>query len=122
MQSAGDIRAARKKRHSRIRRNMSGSAQRPRLSVFRSLKHIYAQVIDDSSGRTLVSASTLDPELRDNLSGKAKKEKAELVGALIAKRAKGQGVDEVLFDRGGYRYHGRVKSLADGARAEGLRF
>ena len=122
MSREGQIRAARKSRHSRVRKHLGGVPERPRLCVFRSLKHIYAQVIDDTCGHTLVSASTLDPELRAGLEGKSKKEKAEQVGTLVAKRAKGKGITDIVFDRGGCKYHGRVKSLADGARTEGLRF
>jgi large subunit ribosomal protein L18 len=122
MSREGEIRAARKSRHSRVRKHVGGVPERPRLCVFRSLKHIYAQVIDDTCGHTLVSASSLDPELRSGLEGKSKVDKAEQVGTLVAKRAKGKGITDVVFDRGGCKYHGRVKSLADGARTEGLRF
>ena len=101
---------------------MSGTVEKPRLSVFRSLNHIYAQIIDDTASKTLVSASTLDAELKDKLSGKKKAESAGLVGELVAMRAKGSGISQVVFDRGGYKYHGRVKSLADGARKAGLKF
>jgi large subunit ribosomal protein L18 len=99
-----------------------GTAERPRLNVFRSLKHIYAQVIDDDQGETLVAASTLDPELREKLNGLTKSEQAKLVGELVAGRALAQGVKRVVFDRGGYKYHGRVKALADGSREGGLEF
>ena len=116
-----DPRAARARRHRRIRVSLHGSAQRPRLSVFRSLQHIYAQVVDDATGTTLVSASTLDPGLRDGLSG-PKSNRARAVGQAIAERAKQQGISAVVFDRGGYLYHGRVKALAEGARAGGLDF
>jgi large subunit ribosomal protein L18 len=92
------------------------------LCVFRSLSHIYAQVIDDSQGHTLVSASTLDPEIRGEMEGKANLAKAALVGSLVAKRAQAKGINEVVFDRGGYKYHGRVKALAEAARQIGLRF
>lgn len=115
-------RIARKRRHRRIRTKISGTAERPRLNVFRSLEHIYAQVIDDVEGKTIVSASTVDKALRSEVSGKSKKEQAELVGKTIAERAKAAGVKTVLFDRGGYLYHGRVKALADGAREGGLDF
>ena len=94
----------------------------PRLCVFRSLNHIYAQVIDDSQGHTLVSASTLDPEIRGETNGKAKTGKAELIGSMIAKRALDKGIKQVAFDRGGYKYHGRVKALAEAARQAGLQF
>jgi large subunit ribosomal protein L18 len=95
---------------------------RPRLSVFRSSKHIYAQVIDDQAGQTLAAASTIDPELRSELKTGADQKAAEQVGKLIAARAKSAGVDTVVFDRGAYRYHGRVKALAEAARASGLAF
>ena len=111
---------ARARRHQRVRAQVSGTAERPRLNVFRSLAHIYAQVIDDISGATLVSASTIDAELRTDMAGKKKAEQAKLVGAALAARAKAKGVTQVVFDRGGYQYHGRVKALADGAREGGL--
>jgi large subunit ribosomal protein L18 len=113
---------ARKRRHRRIRTKISGTVSRPRLNVFRSLDHIYAQVIDDVEGKTIVSASTIDKGLRADISGKTKKEQATLVGKAIAERAKAAGVSTVLFDRGGYLYHGRIKALADGAREGGLDF
>ena len=112
--------AARRKRHDRIRLTMAGTAGRPRLAVFRSLNHIYAQVIDDASGRTLVAASTLEKELRGSTSTKS--EEAAVVGRLIAERAKDAGIERVVFDRAGFRYHGRIKSLADAAREAGLEF
>jgi large subunit ribosomal protein L18 len=112
--------AARRKRHERIRLRLEGDAARPRLAVFRSLNHIYAQVIDDASGLTLAAASSLEKELRSG-SGTKTKEAAE-VGKLIASRAKSAGVERVVFDRAGFRYHGRVKSLADAAREAGLDF
>ena len=112
--------SARRKRHERIRLRLEGVTARPRLAVFRSLNHIYAQVIDDSSGKTLASASSLEKELRSG-SGKKTTEAAE-VGKLIAARAKSAGVEHVVFDRAGFRYHGRVKSLADAAREAGLDF
>ena len=115
-------RVARKRRHRRIRTRISGTAERPRLNVFRSLDHIYAQVIDDVSGNTITSASTIDKELRSDLDGKTKKEQAALVGKAIAERAKAAGISTVLFDRGGYLYHGRVQALAEGAREGGLDF
>lgn len=114
--------AARAKRHRRVRRNVHGTSERPRLNVFRSLKHIRAQVIDDDQGHTLVAASTLDPELLDELAGLSKTDQARLVGKLVAARAQAQGVERVVFDRGGYRYHGRVRALAEGARSGGLEF
>jgi large subunit ribosomal protein L18 len=112
--------AARHKRHDRIRLHMAGSGARPRLAVFRSLNHIYAQVIDDASGRTLATASTVEKELRD--SGQTKTDEAKVVGRLLAERAKAAGVERVVFDRAGFRYHGRIKSLADAAREAGLEF
>ena len=104
----------------RIRRKVTGTAERPRLAVFRSLNHIYAQVIDDASGRTLATASTVEKELRG--SKQTKTEEAAVVGRLVAERAKSAGVEHVVFDRAGFRYHGRVKSLADAAREAGLEF
>jgi large subunit ribosomal protein L18 len=115
-------RIARERRHARVRSKVEGTSERPRLAVFRSLNQIYAQVIDDTSGQTLAFASTLDPEVRGNLEGKAKKSQAELVGLTIAKRALAKGIQQVVFDRGGYQYHGRVQTLADAARKEGLKF
>jgi len=112
----------RQKRHRRLRVQLSGTAERPRLNVFRSLRHIYAQLIDDTVGRTLTSAGTLDAELRQELAKVKKTEQAKLVGQLLAKRALEKGVKQVVFDRGGYKYHGRVKALAEGARAAGLQF
>ena len=117
-----DRNASRRRRHVRIRQTVRGGGDRPRLSVFRSLAHIYAQVIDDGRQRTLAAASSLDPEIRAD-AGKAKKAEAgRLVGRLIAKRAQAQGIRRVVFDRGGYLYHGRVKALAEGAREGGLEF
>ncbi len=113
---------ARKRRHRRIRNRISGTAERPRLNVFRSLDHIYAQVIDDVAGKTLASASTVDKDLRGEMADKPKKEQATMVGKAVAERAKAAGVSTVLFDRGGYLYHGRIKALADGAREGGLDF
>jgi large subunit ribosomal protein L18 len=110
----------RRRRHARVRRRIHGTAGRPRLAVFRSNKHIAAQLIDDDAGRTIVAASTVESELRGG-SG-ANTEAATRVGALIASRAKGSGITTVVFDRGGYAYHGRVAALADAARAEGLEF
>lgn len=109
-------------RHRRVRKHISGTPERPRLNVFRSLAEIYAQVIDDQSGTTLVSASTVDGELRAKMAGMKKKDQASLVGASLAERAKAKGITQVVFDRGGYRYAGRVKALADGARKGGLEF
>jgi len=112
--------AARQKRHERLRLHTTGTSSRPRLAVFRSLNHIYAQVIDDSTGRTLASASTVERELRG--SKQTKTEEAKIVGRLVAERAKSAGVERVVFDRAGFRYHGRIKSLADAAREAGLDF
>jgi large subunit ribosomal protein L18 len=112
--------AARQKRHDRIRLRLEGTPSRPRLAVFRSLKHIYAQVIDDSTGRTLAAASTVETELR--ASKQTKTEEAKIVGRLVAERARSAGVEHVVFDRAGFRYHGRIKSLADAAREAGLDF
>jgi large subunit ribosomal protein L18 len=118
----GEARVARQRRHRRVRAKLEGSASRPRLCVFRSLNHIYAQVINDEQGHTLVTASTLDPEIKSQANGKAKSAQAQLVGSLVAKRALDNGVKEVVFDRGGYQYHGRVKALAEAARQAGLKF
>ncbi|HHY43803.1 MAG TPA: 50S ribosomal protein L18 [Coprothermobacter sp.] len=112
----------RRVRHKRIRKHITGTAERPRLCVFRSSRHIYAQIIDDQSGRTLVSASTLEKELRDQIKGLKKTEQAAAVGRLIAERALEKGIKTVVFDRGGYKYHGRVKALADASREAGLEF
>ncbi|HDN79353.1 MAG: 50S ribosomal protein L18 [Chloroflexi bacterium] len=113
---------ARKRRHKRVRKKVFGTPERPRLNVFRSLKHIYAQIIDDTVGHTLVAASTLDPELRGKLDGMTKTEQARQVGLLLARRALAKGIKKVVFDRGGYKYHGRVKALAEGSRQGGLEF
>jgi large subunit ribosomal protein L18 len=112
----------RKRRHERVRKRLAGTSKCPRLNVYRSLNQIYAQVIDDAKGHTLASASTLDHELKEKLKGLKKTEQARLVGELVAKRAKEQGVRQVVFDRGGYKYHGRVKALAEAARESGLKF
>ncbi len=117
-----EAREARLRRHERVREKVSGTAARPRLCVFRSLNNIYVQLIDDAAGKTLVSASSLDAELKEAAQGKAKAACGELVGALAAKRALGQGINEVVFDRGGYMYHGRVKAVAEAARQGGLKF
>ena len=117
-----DKNQSRKVRHLRVRKKVSGTAERPRLNVYRSSNEIYAQIIDDVKGVTLVSCSTLDKDLAKNLEGKTKTEKAKLVGLELAKRAKKVKVEEVVFDRGGYLYIGRVEALADGAREGGLRF
>jgi large subunit ribosomal protein L18 len=117
-----DTRVARQRRHLRVRARVIGTALRPRLCVFRSLKNIHAQVIDDSTGHTLVSASSLDADIKSKISGKKKTEVAELVGSLIAQRALNKGIKKLAFDRGGYQYHGRVKALAESARKAGLDF
>ena len=113
---------ARTRRHTRVRKNLSGTAERPRLNVFRSLSGIYVQVIDDQSGQTIVSASTVDRDLREKVKGMKKAEQAKFIGQTVAERAKSKGIQAVVFDRGGYRYIGRVKALADGAREGGLQF
>ncbi|MCD6254491.1 MAG: 50S ribosomal protein L18 [Thermotogae bacterium] len=112
----------RARRHLRVRKKISGTPDRPRLCVFRSNKHIYAQVIDDTTGHVLCSASTLDKELRSTLEKTWNKDAAREVGKLVGKRALERGITTVVFDRGGYKYHGRVKELADGAREAGLKF
>ncbi|PAB58189.1 50S ribosomal protein L18 [Anaeromicrobium sediminis] len=112
----------RQTRHARVRKKVSGTPERPRLNVFRSLNNVYAQVIDDVAGNTLASASTLDKEIKEKVANTANKEAAKLVGELVAKRAIEKGIKEVVFDRGGYIYHGRVKELAEGAREAGLQF
>ncbi|MDA8343299.1 MAG: 50S ribosomal protein L18 [Actinomycetota bacterium] len=112
--------ALRLRRHTRVRKRISGTGARPRLAVFRSNKHITAQVIDDEAGRTLAAASTVEPDLRGSSGGNV--EAARAVGALVARRARDAGVTTVVFDRGGFAYHGRVAALADAARAEGLEF
>ena len=113
---------ARQRRHTRVRRTVSGTPVRPRLNVFRSSSHIYAQVIDDTVGTTLAAASDLDKDLVSSLSGKNKTERARAVGKAVAERAKAKGVELVVFDRGGFKYHGRVQALADAAREAGLGF
>jgi large subunit ribosomal protein L18 len=113
---------ARERRHLRIRKKVEGTAQRPRLNVFRSTTNIYAQVIDDVVGHTLVSASTIDKEIAPQVEGKNKVESAKIVGKVLAERARQAGISTVVFDRGGYKYHGRVAALAEGAREGGLEF
>jgi large subunit ribosomal protein L18 len=113
---------ARVRRHKRVRSRITGSPERPRLSIYRSLSEIYAQIIDDKAGHTLISASTLDHELRKTVEGLKKSEQARKIGQALAERAKAKGIKQVVFDRGGYRYIGRVKALADGARESGLEF
>jgi large subunit ribosomal protein L18 len=113
---------ARLRRHRRVRGKVEGTAERPRLNVFRSVSEIYAQIIDDAAGRTLVSASSVDKELRSKVEGLKKSEQAKIVGQAVAERAGTKGIKAVVFDRGGYKYIGRVKALADGARENGLQF
>ncbi|KXK11295.1 MAG: 50S ribosomal protein L18 [Chloroflexi bacterium OLB14] len=113
---------SRERRHARVRRSVIGTPDRPRLSVFKSLTGIYAQVIDDVDGNTVVSASTVDKDLRGQMKGVKKSDQAKAVGKAIAERAKSKGISSVVFDRGGFRYTGRVKALADGAREGGLQF
>lgn len=122
MDRAKAKRLARQRRHVRVRKYLSGTSERPRLCVFRSLKHVHAQIIDDVQGHTLVSASTVDPEVRGQIGDKDKTAQAQVVGEVLAKRALDAGITQVVFDRGGYVYHGRVKSLADAARKAGLQF
>ena len=110
------------RRHLRIKKRVRGTIQKPRISVFRSLKHIYAQIVDDEKGCTLVSASTLNLEGRDKLKSTKDGDAARLVGSLLAKRALAKNIKKVVFDRSGYLYHGRIKALAEGARSEGLEF
>jgi len=120
--SKRDSKAIKEIRHRRVRRKVTGTIARPRLCVFRSLNHIHAQIIDDSNARTLVSMSTLDSQVRSKTNGIGKSEKAEAVGTLLAERALNRGIKLVIFDRGGYKYHGRVKALAEAARKAGLEF
>ena len=110
------------RRHLRVRKKVQGSPTRLRLSIYRSLSHIYAQVIDDEAGKTLAAASDIEADVRGTQKGKKKTDVAKLVGEIVGKRAVEQGVTNVVLDRGGYRYHGRVKALADGARSAGLQF
>ncbi|MGQ9545991.1 MAG: 50S ribosomal protein L18 [Dehalococcoidia bacterium] len=120
--SVGTSKAMREVRHRRVRKKIVGTSARPRLSVFRSLNHIYAQVIDDSTGETLLSVSTVNSQVKRKTEGMRKTEKAEIVGTLLAQKALDKGIKQVVFDRGGYKYHGRVKALAEGARKAGLGF
>ena len=117
-----DKNKSRQKRHFRVRKNLSGTPQRPRLNVFRSLNHIYAQIINDETGTTLVSASTMDKEVSATLSYGGNISAAQVVGKLVAERALAKGISKVVFDRGGYLYHGRVAALAAAAREAGLEF
>ena len=113
---------ARQRRHQRVRKHISGTPERPRLAIYRSLRHIYAQVIDDMAGHTLASASTLDAALAPQLADMDKSEQAKAVGELVGKRAVDAGISTIVFDRGGFPYHGRVKALAEGVRESGLKF
>jgi large subunit ribosomal protein L18 len=122
MDKAEKVREARLRRHRRVRKLISGTGACPRLNVFRSLQHVYAQIIDDSVGNTVVSASTVDKEIRSLADGLKKSEAAKVVGRVLAERALAHGVTRVVFDRGGYQYHGRVKALAEAAREAGLKF
>jgi len=112
----------RRRIHRRVRQSLTGTPERPRLSVYRSLAHLYAQVIDDSTGKTIVSAGSNDKEMRKQTKGGGNVAAAKLVGKTVAERARQKGISQVVFDRGGYRYHGRVKALADAAREAGLKF
>ena len=122
MKKSATTRAARIRRHARVRRRVSGTEQRPRLAVFRSLTHIYAQVIDDVSRTTIVSASDLEKDVKAQVEGKKKSDAATVIGELVAQRAKEKGITRVVFDRGGYPFHGRIKALAQAAREGGLEF
>lgn len=122
MEKSNKVRLARERRHGRVRQKIVGTVQRPRLNVYRSLNHIYAQIIDDSQGHTLLAVSTLDPSVRSTLTGKSKTEQAAQVGKVLAERALQSGITQVVFDRGGYKYHGRVKALAEASREGGLQF
>jgi large subunit ribosomal protein L18 len=113
---------ARMRRHARVRKAISGTAERPRLNVFRSTNHIYAQVIDDREGRTHAAASDVEPALAAEVKGKTKVERAAIVGTTVARRASEKGIDAVVFDRGGFKYQGRIRALADAAREAGLQF
>lgn len=115
-------RAARERRHRRVRAKVQGVQERPRLNVYRSSKHIYAQVIDDGAGHTLAAASSMEPAVAGEVKGKNKTEQAAVVGKTVAERAKDAGIKQVVFDRGGFQYHGRVKALAEAAREAGLDF
>lgn len=122
MDTAKKKRLARERRHRRVRKKISGTGSRPRLNVYRSVIHIYCQVVDDAAGHTLVSASTVDRQVRPMVQGRNKTEQARVVGQVLARRALDEGIKQVVFDRGGWAYHGRIKALADGAREEGLEF
>jgi large subunit ribosomal protein L18 len=120
--SKEDKNAIRKARHIRVRNKISGTAEKPRLNVFRSTTHIYAQLIDDVAGVTLVSASTINADIKKDIEGKTKKEAAKIVGLTVGRMAVAKGIENAVFDRGGYLYMGRVQELADGAREAGLKF
>lgn len=117
-----DKNSLRQRRHARVRKQVSGTAETPRLNVYRSLNHIYVQIIDDVKGVTIASASTMEKSVKEQIAGKTKTEAAKVVGVTAAERAKEKGVEAVVFDRGGYLYTGRVKAVADGAREAGLKF
>lgn len=112
----------RQRRHKRIRKKIIGTSEKPRLSVYKSLKHIYAQIIDDIKGKTVLCISTLHKDVKEKIKGKKKTEQAFIVGEMIGKLALDKGIKEVVFDRGGFKYHGRIKAIADGARKSGLKF
>jgi large subunit ribosomal protein L18 len=122
MKKTATTRAARVRRHARVRRRLEGTGEKPRLSVYRSLTHIYAQVIDDVKRETLVSASDVEADLKKDVTGKRKADVATMVGSLVAERAKQKGIGRVVFDRGGYPFQGRIKALANAAREGGLEF
>lgn len=122
MKKTHTARAARTRRHIRVRKTLAGTPERPRLAVFRSLNHIYVQVIDDLAGQTIAAASDLDADVRTGRDGKKKSDVASLVGESLAKKAKDKGIKSVVFDRGGFKYQGRVKALAEAARKGGLSF
>ena len=122
MATAKSRNALRVRRHARVRRRITGKPERPRLSIFRSLHHVYAQLIDDATGRTIAAASTREKAVAEGLESNSSSAAAEKVGKIIAERAKAQGISAVVFDRGGYKYHGRIKALADAARGAGLEF
>lgn len=123
MTKTANRRLRRRRAHLRVRSRLLGTGDRPRLAVFKSGRYVYAQVIDDQRGETLVAASSLEPGLKERLDGRTKnKQAARLVGETIAERARDKGIEEVVYDRGGYVYHGRVKELAEGARSKGLKF
>ncbi|PNR97120.1 50S ribosomal protein L18 [Petrotoga sp. 9PWA.NaAc.5.4] len=117
-----DKKRMRNKRHLRVRRRITGTSDKPRMTIFKSEKHIYAQIIDDTKGHTIVSASTVEKELKEKLTKTWDQNAAYEVGRLIAKRAKEKGINNIVFDRSGYKYHGKVKALAEAAREEGLKF